>query len=63
MDLLLDLRAKRGMTVVVVTHNPLIATSCDRVVRLLDGRVIDSVDVTAKADAEAMLERISRIAP
>jgi putative ABC transport system ATP-binding protein len=38
-DLLLGLRAEHGVTVVLATHDPQVAARCDRVVRLLDGRV------------------------
>ncbi len=40
-DLILALRSTRGMTVIVATHDPLVASRCDRVVRLRDGRVVD----------------------
>ena len=60
-QLLLDLRAERGMTVIVATHNALVAARCDRVVRLLDGRVLDEVDVTPAADPDELLERIGRM--
>ena len=43
LDLLLELRATRGVTVVLATHDPVIAGRCKRVVRLLDGRVVDDV--------------------
>lgn len=39
--LLHRLKNERGLTLVVVTHSPEVAASCDRVVRLLDGRVVD----------------------
>ncbi|MBA3366736.1 MAG: ABC transporter ATP-binding protein [Actinobacteria bacterium] len=61
MQLLLQLREQRGMTVIVVTHNPLVAASCDRVVRLLDGRVVDHVEVPRQAETGPVLERISRM--
>ena len=51
------------MTIVVATHDPLIATRCDRIVRLVDGRVLDDVDVAAGEEPDAVLERISRIEP
>lgn len=60
MDLLLRLRAERGMTVIVATHNPRYAARCDRVVRLLDGRVVDTVDIAPAEEPEVVLERISR---
>ena len=62
-ELLLELRARRGMTVLVATHNPLIASRCDRIVRLLDGRVRDDVPVVADAEAAKLVERISRYEP
>jgi putative ABC transport system ATP-binding protein len=61
--LLLELRASRGMTVLVATHNPLIASRCDRIVRLLDGRVRDDVPVVAETEAAKLVERISRYEP
>ncbi len=60
MQLLLDLRERHGMTVVVATHDPVIASRCDRVVRILDGRIVDEVEVPTGVDPEALLERISR---
>ena len=38
-DLLLGLRAEHGVTIVIATHDPQVAARCDRVVRLVDGRV------------------------
>jgi putative ABC transport system ATP-binding protein len=38
-DLLLGLRAEHGVTIVVATHDAQVAARCDRVVRLVDGRV------------------------
>ena len=62
-ELLLDLREERGMTVVLATHDTQVAARCDRVVRLLDGRVVDDVDVRAAADVEAARGRLGRTAP
>ena len=41
--LILDLRRDREMTVLVATHDPLVAGRCDRVIRLRDGRVVERV--------------------
>ena len=60
-ELLRELREKLGTTVIVATHDDLIASRCDRVVRLLDGRVVDETDVVPAQDSEQVLERISRI--
>ena len=40
-DLLFALQARHGTTLVLITHDPLLAQRCDRTVRLADGRVID----------------------
>ncbi|KIC22295.1 MULTISPECIES: ABC transporter ATP-binding protein [unclassified Leisingera] len=42
MDLLFGLRDRYGATLVMVTHAPELASRCDRVVRLRDGRVDDA---------------------
>lgn len=39
MDLLFGLRDRHGATLVLVTHAPDLAARCDRVIRLVDGRV------------------------
>ena len=59
-DLLLSLREQRGMTVILATHDSLVASRCDRVVRLLDGRVLDETSISASEPAR-LLDRISRI--
>jgi putative ABC transport system ATP-binding protein len=62
-DLLLSLRDEYGMTVVLATHDSQVAAPCHRVIRLLDGRVDDDVDVRAAADPDATLGRLGRTAP
>jgi putative ABC transport system ATP-binding protein len=47
LDLLLELRARLGTTILVATHDPVVAARCDRLVRLQDGHVTDDVDLTA----------------
>jgi putative ABC transport system ATP-binding protein len=42
-DLILGLRDSRGMTVVLATHDEQVATRCDEIVRLRDGRVLVQV--------------------
>jgi putative ABC transport system ATP-binding protein len=41
MDLLFGLRDRHGATLVLVTHAPELAQRCDRVIRLVDGRLAD----------------------
>ena len=40
MELLKDLNRETGMTLIVVTHDPVVAEQADRVIRVLDGRVV-----------------------
>jgi putative ABC transport system ATP-binding protein len=61
-DLLLELRAEHGMTVVVATHDPAVAGRCGRVLRLVDGRVADDLDLP-RSEPGAVLQRITRIEP
>lgn len=63
LDLLLELRAARGMTVVVATHDALLASRCERIIRLLDGRLLDDIIVPRANGGEELLERIGRIEP
>jgi putative ABC transport system ATP-binding protein len=63
MDLLLDLRNDWGMTVILATHDPVIASRCDRIVRITDGRVVDDVTVAASIDVDEILGRIGRLNP
>jgi putative ABC transport system ATP-binding protein len=62
-DLLLELRAQHGTTIMLATHDSQVAARCDRVVRLRDGRVVDDVDVRDAADVEATMGRLARPAP
>jgi putative ABC transport system ATP-binding protein len=43
LDLLVSLRDRHGMTVMVVSHDPAVAARADRVVHLVDGRVVDQL--------------------
>jgi putative ABC transport system ATP-binding protein len=45
-DLLLELHRDEGQTIIVVTHDPILAQGCaSRIVRLVDGRVAEDVPV------------------
>lgn len=39
-DLMDELRKRRGLTVILVTHDPSVAARADRIVEMLDGRVV-----------------------
>jgi putative ABC transport system ATP-binding protein len=56
LDLLLSLRAARGMTILLATHDPVVASRCERLVRLQDGRITDDVDLrTGDVDVAGLL--------
>ena len=42
MDMLFALREKYGSTLVLVTHDPVLAKRCDRIVSISDGRIVQS---------------------
>lgn len=60
MELLLRFRDERAMTIIVATHDPLIAGGCDRIVRLEDGRVVNDADLSDETRASAVLDDVSR---
>ncbi len=47
LELLRDLNRERGLTMMLVTHDPLIASQADRTVRLCEGRIEDLAEVSA----------------
>jgi putative ABC transport system ATP-binding protein len=50
MDLLFTIRAQRGSTLVIVTHDPALTRRCDRVIRMHSG-IVEAA--SARADAKA----------
>jgi putative ABC transport system ATP-binding protein len=59
-DLLLTLREQYGMTMLVATHDAEVAASCDRIVRLQDGKIIGDDLLTPAAD---VLNRLGGLRP
>jgi putative ABC transport system ATP-binding protein len=43
LSLIRDLHARLGSTVVIVTHDMTVATSCERTIALRDGRLVQDV--------------------
>jgi putative ABC transport system ATP-binding protein len=41
-DLLFDLANRRGATLMLITHDPVLAARCDRSIHLVDGRIQDA---------------------
>lgn len=63
MDLLLRLRTERGMTFLIATHDPVVASRCERIVRLKDGEVVDDVDIESGVHYDEVLGRIAGLGP
>ena len=58
LELIDDLRTKRGLTVVLVTHEPNVARRADRIIPMLDGRVVDAASAAGfEAEAAAGQEK------
>lgn len=49
LDLLQHIHEQRGMTVVVVTHDPSVAGVADRILRMLDGRIVADTGLRVEA--------------
>jgi putative ABC transport system ATP-binding protein len=58
LDLLTELQAEHGMTMLVATHDSTVASQCQRVVELRDGRLVGDRDLTG-TDPDSTLRRIS----
>ncbi|MDR6291953.1 putative ABC transport system ATP-binding protein [Inquilinus ginsengisoli] len=51
-ELMFDLSRKRGATLLLITHDPALAARCDRIIRLVDGRIADDGTATSAALAK-----------
>jgi putative ABC transport system ATP-binding protein len=54
LDLLDDLRRQRGVTIIMVTHDMTIAARADRIVHMLDGRVVSEERLRAPPLSDAV---------
>jgi len=54
MKALRDVQEKLGTTIIVVTHNMDVASQCDRVVALIDGRIAEDLDAHSTAQMSAI---------
>lgn len=61
LDLLFGLRDERGMTIIIATHDPLVASRTDRLLRLRDGRVVDDITVPPSLPRDRLLQRITSL--
>ena len=60
-ELVLDLRERTGMTILVATHDIVVASRCDRIIRLHDGRIVDETELDTGPESSDMLNRIGRM--
>jgi putative ABC transport system ATP-binding protein len=60
-ELMLTLRERTGMTVLVATHDIVVASRCDRIICLHDGRIVDETELDAGPEPSDMLDRIGRM--
>jgi putative ABC transport system ATP-binding protein len=62
-QLISDLRTDKDMTVIVATHDPVIASACERVVTMRDGVLLDDVAIpeTEAKDEQDTLRGIGRL--
>ncbi len=54
MELFRDLNAQDQLTVLVVTHDPLVAGQCQRVIHIRDGLIVPGPDPSMQPDPEAV---------
>ncbi|MCD4685540.1 MAG: ABC transporter ATP-binding protein [Anaerolineae bacterium] len=54
MQALRDVQGQLGTTVIIVTHDMEVASGCDRVVALVDGKIAEDIDARSTAQLEAI---------
>jgi putative ABC transport system ATP-binding protein len=62
MDVLLNMRAERQQTILLVTHDPVVAASADRVLFFHDGEIRDEYVCSGMQDLDKILKRFRSIA-
>jgi putative ABC transport system ATP-binding protein len=50
-----------GQTIVIVTHDPLVASHSGRVLFMRDGRIVDELRPDGQAGPEPVMERMARL--
>jgi putative ABC transport system ATP-binding protein len=58
---LLDTMHRAGQTIVVVTHDPVVAAHAQRIVFLRDGRLVSELTSTGSEDAPRIAERLAEV--
>ena len=60
LQLLVRLRAERGMTIILASHDPQIAAQCERLIRLRDGAIIDDIELSGGSPADEVIRRVGQ---
>jgi putative ABC transport system ATP-binding protein len=61
LDLLTRLRRESEMTVIIATHDPQIASRCDRLIRLRDGAGIDDIEISGGYPVDETIRRVGQL--
>ena len=61
LGLLARLRAEHGMTIILASHDPLIAARAERLIRLRDGAVVDDIQLTGDRPVQDVIRHISQL--
>jgi putative ABC transport system ATP-binding protein len=59
--LLARLRDEHGMTIVLASHDPQIASRCERLIRLRDGAIVDDIELSESYPPEDMIRRVGQL--
>jgi putative ABC transport system ATP-binding protein len=60
LQVLARLRAERGMTIILASHDPQIAAQRERLIRLRDGAVIDDIELSGGSPADEVIRRVGQ---
>jgi putative ABC transport system ATP-binding protein len=61
LQLLARLREDNQVTIILATHDPLIAARCDRLIRIRDGAVINDIGLTSGYSVDETIRRVSQL--
>jgi putative ABC transport system ATP-binding protein len=59
--LLARLRTEHRMTIILASHDPLVAAQCERLIRLRDGAVVDDIELAGGYPADDVIRRVGQL--